>query len=88
MNIEKYLLEKGIKPHLKGFAYLTDAIKFCQEDKSLLRAITSKLYNKIAEVNKDTNIRVERAIRNSIAVSGKKITNSEFIATAIIELKD
>lgn len=87
MKVEKYLLEKGIKPQLKGFAYLSDAIEFCQKDKAYLRAIT-KLYNKIAEVNKDTYTRVERAIRNAINVSGKKMTNSQFIATAVIELKN
>lgn len=88
MKVEKYLLQKGIKPHLKGFAYLSDAIEFCQKDKTLLRAITTKLYHKIAEVNKDTYTRVERAIRNAINVSGKKMTNSQFIATAIIELEN
>ena len=87
MKVEQYLLQNGFKPNLKGFGYLSDAIEFCQKDKTCLRAII-KLYKKIAEVNKDTYTRVERAIRNAIYVSGKKMTNSQFIAMAVIELKN
>ena len=88
MNIEKYLLEKGFKANLKGFDYLFTAIKLCMEDKSLLRAVTTRLYPMIAEKYNDTASKTERAMRYSLIKAKIVETVSEFIAKAIIELKN
>ena len=88
MKIEKYLFEKGIKPHLKGFDYLIQAIEICQKDKSVLRKITTELYPTIAKINNDTPSRSARAIRHAISTSKENVSNSEFIGRAVIELED
>ena len=88
MKIEKYLLNKGIQPHLKGFDYLLDAIRLCQKDKTYLRAITTRLYPDVAKMNNDTASKTERAIRHAIIKSKILKTNGEFIATAVIELSE
>lgn len=88
MKIEKYLFEKGIKPHLKGFDYLIQAIEMCKKDRSVLQKITTELYPTIAKTNNDTPSRSERAIRHAIRTTGEKITNSQFIGRAIIEIEN
>lgn len=88
MTIEKYLLEKGFKANLKGFYYLVEAIRICKEDKTLLRAIMSRLYPTLSKTFNDTDLRVERAIRYSLIKAKRPETNSQFIAKAVIELEN
>ena len=87
MQVEKYLLGKGLKPHIKGFWYIVEAINLVRQDKIYLREVCSKLYPEIAEKYKDTASKVERAIRHSIFSAGTKMTNAEFIALAEIETR-
>lgn len=87
MRVENYLIDKGIKASLKGFECLEVGIKLVKKDKTYLRGITKRLYPDIAKVLNDTPTRVERAIRHSIEISGNNLTNSEFIARAVIELR-
>ena len=86
-KIEKLLLEKDFKPNLKGFDYIVEAIELIQQDKTYLRAITTRLYPTIAHNNNDKILRVERAIRHSIQCAKIGNTNAEFLARTIIELK-
>lgn len=86
MEIKKYLIEKGVKPHLKGFDYLVTSIALCTNKKYLWN-ITRELYPEIAKRNDDTPSRVERAIRHAIELTDCKMCNSEFIARAIIDLE-
>ena len=88
MKIEKYLLEKGFKANLKGFDYLVTAIKLCQKDKSLLRAVTTRLYPTIAEIHNDTTSKAERAMRHALIKAKIIETCSQFIAKAVIELEN
>lgn len=87
MDVKRYLLDRGIKPNLKGFDYLLCAIGLCK-DRVYIRNITKKLYPKIAEINDDTSSKVERAIRHAISQSDIQMCNSEFIARALIDLED
>lgn len=88
IKIEKYLLDKGIPAHLKGFEYMATAIQLCQEDKSYVYNVTKKLYPKIASMYNDTYSRTERAIRTTLTYLDRDYTNASFIARALIELRE
>lgn len=84
-EIVNYLLECGIKPHIKGFNYLHRAIEITMANDNVMPPVTKILYPQIAEEFNDTYTRVERAIRHAIGQSKKEyknMTNGEFIARA------
>lgn len=88
MEINKFLVEKGVFPNLIGFNYLITAVEIVKKEKHL--QITKELYPMIAKQYKTTSSRVERAIRTivsnkltlkdykSIGIN-KRPSNSEFI---------
>ena len=86
-KIEKLLLENGVKPHLKGFDYLVEAIKLIQSDKVYLRKITKMLYPTIAKNNNDTIPAVERVMRYIVQKTNKNQSTSEFLAIMVLKLK-
>ena len=90
-NILNFLLENGIKAHLKGFTYLYDAIEILLNDKKRALKIVYNVYPMIAEKHNTTWSRVERCVRTAIHTSRgeyKKKTPSEFFAIAIIKIVD
>lgn len=87
MEIEKYLLEKGIKPHYRGFKQLAYAIELCQKNPKYLQGVTTHLY---PDISKDLSItiwQVEKNMRYAIINAGINKTVSEFLNFAILELK-
>ena len=64
IEIQDELIRIGVKPSLKGFHYLVDAIERYDPKK----AIYAGLYQEIAELHNDTISRVERVIRHAIDV--------------------
>ena len=87
MIIEKYLLDKGIKPNHKGFKQLTYAIELCQKDETYLDGFTKRLYPDIARDFNITHSNVERDLRFAIRSAGHNVVVSEFIARAVLELR-
>lgn len=87
MEIERYLLDNGIKPHYRGFNQLAYAIELCQKNKKYMEGFTKWLYPDVAKDLKTTKTRVERDIRIALRCSGKNETISEFICKSILELK-
>lgn len=88
-KIVDYLLSCGIKPQIKGFRYLYNAIELTIKNNNELPQVTKILYPTIAEKYNDTPSKVERACRHSISVSNKDfkhMTCGEFIAKAAISL--
>lgn len=67
-KIDQYYSKYGIKRSLSGSIYLTEALKLCVADSSLLRNVTTKLYPMIAEKYSVSSMQVERAIRNLINI--------------------
>lgn len=67
-KIDQYYSKYGIKRSLSGSIYLTEALKLCVADSSLLRSVTTKLYPMIAEKYNVSSMQVERAIRNLINI--------------------
>ncbi len=86
MEIEQYLLDKGIKPHYSGFNQLVCAIKLCQKDAKYLSGFTTRLYPDVAKHLDTTAIRVERGIRTAITHSGLSQTISEFVCRAVVDI--
>lgn len=93
-RISQMLHEYEIKPSIRGYRYLREAIKLVYENEGYLNAITNELYPNIAEKYETEWGRVERAIRYAIETawfhnpfSPSKPTNSEFIAMAAEDLR-
>ena len=88
MTIEKaifyLLIECGIYPTSRGFAYLQDAIVLCYKDEDKMYLITKVLYPEIAKRHGTSPTAVERAIRYAIHNSkSEHRANSKFIASAV-----
>ncbi len=69
MAITRIIHEVGVPAHIKGYQYLRDAIALVVDNMELLGAVTKELYPAIAQMNKTTPSRVERAIRHAIEVA-------------------
>ncbi|MFZ5975859.1 MAG: sporulation transcription factor Spo0A [Bacillota bacterium] len=59
----------GIPPHIRGYQYVRDAILMVVHDMSLLKAVTTQLYPRIAAKYDTLPTRVERALRHAIEVA-------------------
>lgn len=88
------LLNYQIPTHVKGYAYLKEAIKMVYDDSKIMGAVTKRLYPGIAEKYDDAPNRVERSIRHAIELawyktkfSIEKPTNSMFITLMAEKLK-
>lgn len=72
-NIEKLSAEMiyslGVPAHIKGYAYLKEAIVMVAKTPEYLNAVTKELYPGLARQFDTTPSRVERAIRHSIEVT-------------------
>lgn len=86
-KIQNFLLEKGFKPNLLGFKYLTDAIDIILLNEDYQYSITTKLYPCIASKENTTCSKVERAIRHALESAKLRFTNSHFIALAVLEIQ-
>ncbi|HOP66078.1 MAG TPA: sporulation transcription factor Spo0A, partial [Bacilli bacterium] len=58
----------GIPSHIKGYKYLKEAIFMVYEDYLLATNVMKGLYQKIANKNNTTVLRVERAMRHAIEI--------------------
>lgn len=68
-KISNIFITIGIPPHIKGFSYLREGIKYSVFDPSIINRVTKELYPKIAEKFATTSSKVERAIRHAIEVA-------------------
>lgn len=67
--VTKMIHEIGVPAHIKGYIFLREAIILVYNEPELLGCITKVLYPRIAEMNRTTPPRVERAIRHAIEVA-------------------
>ena len=63
------LLSIGKPAHIKGFAFIREAVRQVVADPSSINSITKKLYPAIADYFDTTPSKVERAIRHAIEVA-------------------
>lgn len=68
-TITAIIKEIGVPAHIKGYAYLREAIQMVYYDIELLGSVTKILYPEIAKKFGTTPSRVERAIRHAIEVA-------------------
>lgn len=68
-TITSIIKEIGVPAHIKGYAFLREAIQKVYTDVDLLGSVTKVLYPEIAEKYNTTPSRVERAIRHAIEVA-------------------
>ena len=62
-------LTLGIPAHIKGYAYLREAVHMVLQDRSLLSRITKELYPGVARRFDTSASKVERAMRHAIEVA-------------------
>ena len=68
-TITSIIKEIGVPAHIKGYAFLREAIQMVYSDVELLGSVTKVLYPDIATKYNTTPSRVERAIRHAIEVA-------------------
>lgn len=68
-TITSIIKEIGVPAHIKGYAFLREAIQMVYTDVDLLGSVTKILYPDIAKKFNTTPSRVERAIRHAIEVA-------------------
>lgn len=86
-KIIEFLMKNGIRPHLKGFKYIYEAVEILMYNDNL--KLTIDVYPEIAENHNTTWRRIERSIRHAINSSRgelKKKCPGEFFALAILEV--
>lgn len=89
-TITSIIKEIGVPAHIKGYAFLREAIQMVYTDNDLLGSVTKVLYPDIAEKYKTTPSRVERAIRHAIEVAwnrGNYDTISKIFGYTVHHLK-
>lgn len=67
-KISEIFMAIGIPPHIKGYAYLREAIKMTVERPYVINSVTKELYPTVAKKYETTSSKVERAIRHAIEV--------------------
>ena len=89
-TITGIIKEIGVPAHIKGYAYLREAIQMVYVDIELLGSVTKILYPEIAKKFSTTPSRVERAIRHAIEVAwnrGNYESISEMFGYTVHHLK-
>lgn len=79
-TVTAIIKEIGIPAHIKGYAYLREAIQMVYSDVEILGSVTKVLYPEIAKRFSTTSSRVERAIRHAIEVAWTR-GNPAFISS-------
>ncbi len=86
IKVTEYLINKRVRQHLSGFNYLRKAILLGLEDAENLKKITV-LYELVGRKFNVSGQKTERAMRHAIETSGRQVTNSEFIFSAVDEIR-
>lgn len=86
-KIRLFLLDKGLKPNLKGFECIAKAIDLVVNNDITIFNITQILYPEIAKYMKISTQYVNRAIDYCIKSSGFEISASQLIAFYVIMYK-
>jgi two-component system response regulator (stage 0 sporulation protein A) len=68
-KISEIFISIGIPPHIKGYSYLREGIKYTVNDPYIINHVTKVLYPSIAKKFDTTPSKVERAIRHAIEVA-------------------
>jgi len=67
--VSRVIIDFGIPPHIRGYAFIREAILLLIQDYSIINSVTKNIYPEIAKKYNSTSTRVERAIRHAIEIS-------------------
>lgn len=67
--IKRTLKELAVRPGLKGYCMLVDAISLCVDDVRHLDKVTTRLYVQVAKMHNSTRQRAERNMRHAVEAS-------------------
>lgn len=67
--ITEIMHDIGVPAHVKGYQYVRYAIVMSVQDKTIINAVTKRLYPAVAQQFETTPSRVERAIRHAIEIA-------------------
>lgn len=87
MEIQKYLVAKGLKPSLSGFRYLVKCIKLCK-DATFLRKPLFQIYGILGEENGIGASTVARCITYVLEQADIEDTPKDFIIKTLIDLSE
>lgn len=68
-KITNIFISVGIPAHIKGYAFLREAIKMTMDSPEIINSITKRLYPEVATKFSTSASKVERAIRHAIEVA-------------------
>lgn len=68
-RLSSLFLASGIPAHIKGYAFLRDAVKLVARRPEYINNITKELYPAVASLHDTTASKVERAMRHAIEVA-------------------
>ncbi|MBO4539177.1 MAG: sporulation initiation factor Spo0A C-terminal domain-containing protein [Clostridia bacterium] len=68
-RLSNIFIRAGIPPHIKGYAFLREAVKLSIAQPEMINSITKQLYPAIARMHDTSSSKVERAIRHAIEVA-------------------
>lgn len=74
MRLSGMLSELGVPLNCLGYQYLRDAVTLVAEAPLVVNSITKELYPIIAQKNRTTASRVERAMRHSVEIAMETAT--------------
>lgn len=77
-EITKIIMNMGIRPKLKGFNYLAEALSICYMNEDYMENITNVLYPMVAKNSGATWQMVERNIRTAINDAVESIHEGEW----------
>lgn len=84
-KIIKYLADNGIMYAHAGFKYLIDVIEIATNING--RLCLDTVYKEVSEKHCCSKTSVEKCIRDAINKADEYMTNKEFVAKAVYELK-
>ena len=90
-EITNLFLTIGIPAHIKGYAYLREAVHMVMQDRTLLSRITKELYPGVARRFDTSASKVERAMRHAIEVAwsrGRLDSVNKMYGYRIFDAKD
>lgn len=67
--IKRTLKDLAVRPALKGYPMLVDAISICVDDVECLDKVTTRLYVQVAKLHGSTMQRAERNMRSAVMIS-------------------
>ncbi len=87
-KLSAVLINSGIRPQLKGYAFLKDSVRFALDAPESLHSLTKTLYPFVASRHSSSARAVERAVRHAIETAwsqGKLYNLNRYFGFCVLE---